>query len=89
MSFQLALQMKIVYQSFPCSSSVLILQQRVMKDVILFILYLRTRTQTYVYDLSLSHYLSHKDTPRRPGEGKSFSFHWQSGTDDENHAVAL
>ena len=54
MSFQLALQMNIVYESFPCSSSVLILQQRFMNDVILFILYLRTRTQTYVYDLSLS-----------------------------------
>ena len=59
---------------FPCSSSVLILQQRFMNDVILFILYLRTRTQTYVHDLSLTTSRIRIHHTRRPGEGKSFFF---------------
>ena len=81
MSFQLAFQMKIVCQSFPCSSSVLILQQRFMNDVILFILYLRTRTQTYVHDPSLTASCSrihHAGLTR----ASPFSFHCQSGTDE-------
>ena len=32
------------------------------------------RVLRHTYMTSLSHYLSHKDTPRRPGEGKSIFF---------------